>query len=117
MRISDWSSDVCSSDLQTEITLGQYKAPFGLESNNSDNYNVFLERGTFNVAAANLGAERRIGASAAYVKPNFTATIGVFGDNEGVSRASGTTTSTPGESWGINGRVTDRKSTRLNSSH
>src|SRR3546814_6312320 len=24
-----------------QITLGQHKAPFGLESNNSDNYNVF----------------------------------------------------------------------------
>src|SRR3546814_742170 len=54
-----------------QITLGQHKAPFGLESNNSDNYNVFLERGIFNVAASNLGAERKIGLSLAYVTPKL----------------------------------------------
>ena len=32
---------------KTVLTIGQHKAPFGLESNNSDNYNVFLERGMF----------------------------------------------------------------------
>src|SRR3546814_13143592 len=102
MRISDWSSDVCSSDL-----------PFGLESNNSDNYNVFLERGIFNVAASNLGAERKIGLSLAYVKPNFTATAGVFGENESIGRAADQTApvtpnaaDTPDEGWGFNARAT-----------
>ena len=48
---------------KTLITLGQHKAPFGLESNNSDNYNTFLERGMFTNAFGNAGAERRIGLS------------------------------------------------------
>ena len=50
---------------KTVLTLGQHKAPFGLESNNSDNYNMFLERGMFTNAFGNAGAERRIGVSAA----------------------------------------------------
>lgn len=89
-----------------QITLGQHKAPFGLESNNSDNFNVFLERGIFNVAAGNLGAERRIGASVAYVKTNHTLTAGIFGDNESIGRASTGDIDTPDESWGFNARAT-----------
>ena len=96
-----------------QITLGQHKAPFGLESNNSDNYNVFLERGIFNVAASNLGAERKIGLSLAYVKPNFTAIAGVFGENESIGRAADQTApvtpnaaDTPDEGWGFNARAT-----------
>lgn len=89
-----------------QITLGQHKAPFGLESNNSDNFNVFLERGMFNVAAGNLGAERRIGASVAYVKDSYTVTAGIFGDNESIGRAATGDTDTPDESWGFNARAT-----------
>ena len=40
---------------KTVITLGQHKAPFGLEANNSDNYNTFLERGMFTNAFGNAG--------------------------------------------------------------
>jgi phosphate-selective porin OprO/OprP len=89
------------------FTLGQHKAPFSLESNNSDNYNVFIERGMLTNAFGNVGAERRIGASAAYQRDQFTASIGVFGDNESISRSTGSpVTDTPDESWGVNGRVT-----------
>lgn len=89
------------------FTLGQHKAPFSLESNNSDNYNVFIERGMLTNAFGNVGAERRIGASAAYQRDRFTASIGVFGDNESISRSTGTPlTDTPDESWGVNGRLT-----------
>src|SRR3546814_17496261 len=95
-----------------QITLGQHKAPFGLESNNSDNYNVFLERGIFNVAASNLGAERKIGLSLAYVKPHFTATDGVFGENESIGRAADQTAhvtpnaaDTPEQRWGLHARA------------
>ncbi|MDT9598956.1 OprO/OprP family phosphate-selective porin [Sphingosinicella rhizophila] len=85
------------------ITAGQHKAPFGLESNNSDNYNVFLERGMFTNAFGNVGAERRIGLSAAYApKENINLAVGVFGDNESGSRSA----SAPDESWGFNGRAT-----------
>lgn len=89
------------------VTLGQHKAPFGLESNNSDNYNTFLERGMFTNAFGNAGAERRIGASAAYGTETFNAAIGLFGDNESITRSTTSpVTDTPDESWGVNGRVT-----------
>lgn len=88
----------------TVLTLGQHKAPFGLESNNSDNYNIFLERGMFTNAFGNVGAERRIGLSAAYSpKENINVAVGVFGDNETITRGNG---AAPGESWGVNGRAT-----------
>jgi phosphate-selective porin OprO/OprP len=92
----------------TVLTLGQHKAPFGLESNNSDNYNIFLERGMFTNAFGNAGAERRIGISAAYSpKENLNFSAGFFGDNESISRSTSTpVTNTPDESWGVNGRAT-----------
>lgn len=105
-----------------EVTLGQFKAPFGLESNNSDNYNVFLERGMFNNAASTLGAERRIGVALGYVKRNFTLTAGLFGENESFGRIAPAATAssscaksntvrpslcdTPDEGYGGNVRVT-----------
>jgi phosphate-selective porin OprO/OprP len=84
------------------ITLGQHKAPFGLESNNSDNYNTFLERGQFTNAFGTVGAERRIGLSVAYIKDNYTFTAGFFGDNESSSRSD----TAVDESWGFNARGT-----------
>jgi phosphate-selective porin OprO/OprP len=89
---------------KTVLTIGQHKAPFGLESNTSDNYNLFLERGMFTNAFGNAGAERRIGVSAAYApKENINIAGGLFGDNESINRGSG---AAPGESWGVNGRAT-----------
>ena len=93
---------------KTVITLGHHKAPFGLEANNSDNYNTFLERGMFTNAFGNAGAERRIGISAAYApEETLNLAVGLFGDNESISRSSGApVTDTPDESWGVNGRAT-----------
>jgi phosphate-selective porin OprO and OprP len=93
---------------KTVLTVGQHKAPFGLESNNSDNYNMFLERGMFTNAFGNAGAERRIGISAAYApKENINVAAGFFGDNESISRSTTSpVTSTPDESWGVNARAT-----------
>ncbi|HET9640894.1 MAG TPA: porin [Allosphingosinicella sp.] len=89
------------------ITAGQHKAPFGLESNNSDNYNVFLERGMFTNAFGNAGAERRIGLSAAWAaKENLNFAAGLFGDNESVTRSTGAAiTDAPDESIGANARL------------
>lgn len=84
------------------FTAGQHKAPYGLESNNSDNYNVFLERGIFTNAFGNAGAERRIGASAFHGTDTLTLGVGVFGDNESSTRLA----AAPDESVGVNGRVT-----------
>lgn len=90
------------------ITIGQFKEPFGFESNNSDNYNIFMERGMANNAFANAGAERRIGASLGYVSDTLNATVSASGENESVGRASTTygASEVPDESWGVNGRVT-----------
>ncbi|HYI38922.1 MAG TPA: porin [Allosphingosinicella sp.] len=89
------------------ITAGQHKAPFGLESNNSDNYNVFLERGMFANAFGNAGAERRIGLSAAWApKANLNVAAGLFGDNESIARSAGApATDSPDESVGANARL------------
>jgi phosphate-selective porin OprO/OprP len=90
-----------------QVTAGQFKAPFGLESNNSDNYNTFLERGMFTNAFGNAGAERRIGAQVAYTSDTINAAISVQGDNESITRSSvAPVTATPDESWGVNGRLT-----------
>lgn len=89
------------------LTAGQHKAPFGLESNNSDNYNTFLERGMFTNAFGNAGAERRIGLSAAWA-PNETLNVaaGLFGDNESIARSTGSAvTDSPDESIGANARL------------
>lgn len=93
---------------KTVLTLGQHKAPFGLESNNSDNYNTFLERGMFTNAFGNAGAERRIGLSFAYApKETINIAAGIFGDNESIGRSIGTAVNrTPNESFGVNGRAT-----------
>lgn len=84
------------------FTLGQHKAPFGLESNSSDSYNTFLERGMFTNAFGTAGAERRLGASAQYASGAWTAAFGVYGDSEAQNR----TNAGPDESWGLNGRLT-----------
>ena len=84
------------------FTVGQHKAPFGLESNTSDNYNTFLERGMFTNAFGGPGAERRIGVSAQYSTDTLNIGVGAFGDNESQQR----TATAPDESVGVNGRVT-----------
>ena len=84
------------------FTLGQLKVPAGLEANTPDAFNEFLERGMANTAFGQVGGERRIGITAAYAGKVFTATGGLYGANESISRNS----TTPDEVWGFNGRVT-----------
>jgi len=84
------------------LTVGQHKAPFGLEGNTSDAFNTFLERGMANAAFGAVGAERRVGASLGFADKHLTATVGLFGAAEGVQRNA----ATPGETRGVNGRVT-----------
>lgn len=84
------------------LTLGQVKVPAGLEANSSDAFNEFLERGMANTAFGAVGGERRVGVTLAYANPLITATGGLYGANESISR----NTTTPGEVWGVNGRVT-----------
>lgn len=84
------------------FTVGQQKAPFGLEANTSDNFNTFLERGMANVAFGGVGAERRVGITAAYVSNKLNAAIGLFGVGEAVGRNA----VTPDEGYGVNARLT-----------
>lgn len=84
------------------FTIGQQKAPYGLEANTSDSFNTFLERGMANNAFGAVAAERRVGVTAAYVTDKLNATIGVFGAGEAVGRS----TVTPDEVYSVNGRVT-----------
>jgi phosphate-selective porin OprO/OprP len=84
------------------LTVGQHKAPFGLEANSSDSFNTFLERGMFNTAFGAVGAERRVGASAGYVSDQLNVTAGIFGASEAVQRDA----ATPDEAYSGNIRAT-----------
>ncbi|HMI20666.1 MAG TPA: porin [Sphingomonas sp.] len=85
------------------LTVGQQKAPYGLEANGTDALATFLERGMANAAFGAVGAERRVGATIAITPtPQIIATVGIFGAGEGVQRNA----TTPDETYGVNGRVT-----------
>ncbi|ARS27147.1 porin [Sphingomonas sp. KC8] len=85
------------------LTVGQQKAPYGLEPNTSDSFNTFLERSMFNNAFGAVGAERRVGATVAYVSDKLNATVGVFGAGEAVQRSAN---GTADEGYSVNGRIT-----------
>lgn len=84
------------------VTIGQQKAPYGLEANTSDSFNTFLERGMANNAFGAVGAERRVGVTFAYVSDKLNATVGLFGVGEGVQRNA----TTPDEGYSGNARIT-----------
>lgn len=82
------------------ITVGQQKAPYGLEANSTDALNSFLERGMANNAFGAVGAERRVGLTFNYTSDHINAAAGIFGTGETVGR----NTTTPDEGYGVNGR-------------
>src|SRR3546814_15860779 len=82
MRISDWSSDVCSSDLYFQwkgkvaaISFGQHNNFQSLEELTSSRFISFMERAAFTDAFA---FERRIGVSATLTQGDFKLDAGVF---------------------------------------
>lgn len=83
------------------LTVGQHKAPYGLEANSTDALNTFLERGLASNAFGAVAAERRIGASLTYATDRINAQFGIFGAGEGIQRSS---TTTPDEAYSFNGR-------------
>jgi Phosphate-selective porin len=83
------------------ITVGQHKAPYGLEANTTDALNTFLERGLASNAFGAVAAERRVGASLTYASDKINAQFGIFGSGEGIQRSSSTT---PDEAFSFNGR-------------
>ncbi len=84
------------------VTVGQHKAPYGLEANTSDANNTFFERSLASNTFGAVGAERRLGVSLAYTTDKLNATIGVFGGAEGVTRNA----TSKDEPYGVNARVT-----------
>lgn len=84
------------------VTVGQHKAPYGLEANTSDSFNTFLERGMASNAFGGVGAERRIGASLTYATDQLNWQVGVFGAPESIVRGAGG----PDEAYSVNGRIT-----------
>lgn len=89
-------------DPKLSVTVGQHKAPYGLEANTSDAINTFLERSMGSNAFGAVGAERRVGVSVAYQTDTLNAALGLFGSGEAVTR----NVVTPDESYGVNGRLT-----------
>src|SRR3546814_4096871 len=118
MRISDWSSDVCSSDLE-----GYFTAGYG-------NYNRINLEGAIEVTPSPDKFGIRLAATYvdadSYIKnrlpegPSTAAAGGASGLNFNTGRSPGGT-----QSYGLRlsmrwkpvDTVEDRKSTRLNSSH
>ena len=84
------------------VTIGQHKAPYGLEANTADANNTFFERSLASNTFGAVGAERRLGLSLAYNTDKLNAAVGVFGGAEGVTR-NGTSKDEP---YGVNARVT-----------
>src|SRR3546814_1365133 len=101
MRISDWSSDVCSSDL---LRLEREKLVAGLRRLQSTARRLAGadERVDRRAGAVDIADHARLHAQRIFKRPDavFPARIGI-GDHLGM----------------VAGERTDRKSTRLNSSH
>src|SRR3546814_10845785 len=101
MRISDWSSDVCSSDLE----LWRFKTPSGIIGN----VTTYEHDGKQYIAIlSGVGGWAGIGLAAGLTEP--TAGLGAVGAYQSLSQYTN-----------LGGVLTvftlDRKSTRLNSSH
>src|SRR3546814_3007642 len=105
MRISDWSSDVCSSDLIATETLGARKIvqAFGQENREGDRFEAAVRNG---FAAAKRRFRMRALLTAMVIALLFSAMTLIMWDAVH-DVASGQLT----------GGSLDRKSTRLNSSH
>src|SRR3546814_10071523 len=113
MRISDWSSDVCSSDL-----LARNLYEFGVGRTTRLVAEVLRkaeERGEIRVSDANFAAEQFI--SSVILSPFRRAALGV-----GVTSYNETSSARMRQAvdlfvYGCRPSQKDRKSTRLNSSH
>src|SRR3546814_6116108 len=107
MRISDWSSDVCSSDLQPNLENGAERRDLlGARLNDEGAVRVFgdLEQGL----PAEQADEPTIGDIA-----DANRAVGVERDRGAVGEADGAPLTLHGHELAAR----DRKSTRLNSSH
>lgn len=90
------------------VTAGLQKAPFGFQYSNNDNFDIFIERSMFGNAASSAGSGRRVGVSGTYQDDRLTVAGGLFGDNAGVARTGASASTSPGDSWGVDGRISWR---------
>src|SRR3546814_5005108 len=116
MRISDWSSDVCSSDLRRHLSVRR-RFPLGRRDAHSDRSFARHAHDTFGIGLITEGAQRSWsgrGAVEAACGQLITVNPGDVHDGNPVG---------PAPSWSmlylsprLVGDIIDRKSTRLNSS-
>src|SRR3546814_4746930 len=116
MRISDWSSDVCSSDLLAVTFQGHHKEHASLLSKTittlggkpvsaKDKYTFPVDKLKSQVDVLRFAAMLEKGAVSAYL-----GAVPVF-DNRDLAKAAASILGDEAMHWA------DRKSTRLNSSH
>src|SRR3546814_3238484 len=111
MRISDWSSDVCSSDLNTKARIAEMHGIFGaVEQGKQSVFDAIKAIASISIVKSDGGLSFEILAEACrnpLVAERLTALVDCY--RGGVRRLAGLTR--PDATAG------DRKSTRLNSSH
>src|SRR3546814_10747928 len=114
MRISDWSSDVCSSDLVTRSITGSI-------SGVDDNISAYVKAGTQNRRLRNelADARRKLVATSALQEENrqLKSLLKLQQTDKAALAHGYLLTSTSTSSRRIALLSIDRKSTRLNSSH
>src|SRR3546814_8821265 len=103
MRISDWSSDVCSSDLREFATPLPNDAKRSVLSRYGYPQETWVETGTY------------LGETTAFLSKNSNKVITIEPSEELFSKAANRIKSSPNVEVLPGG--SDRKSTRLNSSH
>src|SRR3546814_13974187 len=96
MRISDWSSDVCSSDLTNVkykfgggnqyLQVGQFQQPNGLEELSSSKNNDFIPT---SVATNTYAVSRRLGVGYGYGRDDWSSSSSWFGCGLTRNRAHG----------------------------
>src|SRR3546814_7841355 len=115
MRISDWSSDVCSSDLTT--TEVNPEGDVACESKTSETSFDVHVGGVAGPAAVTFGSYDNYPGCDGPVVDGNTLTLSVFEDNQGSVDGQTTQGVSAGPLELPVFFTADRKSTRLNSSH
>jgi phosphate-selective porin OprO/OprP len=91
------------------LTAGQHKTPNGLEQLQSSPDLTFLERSTASgsfLDKTGSGGDYKLGLSYAYQGSNWTAALGLFGQNLSVTGNPVGATPVPDESFGVHARLT-----------